>query len=137
MKILALIAVSALALFGVAFVSSAFADETATPTPSISPLPTGSTSDSESSEESEAPEETEAVEPEEVDTEVEELDAENQAEGDAFDEDIAEAEQSGNSEDAMELKEAASIVTSVTVPEVTEMAADNTEAHAIITGTTP
>ena len=152
-KIQALAAVSALALYGVAFGSSAFADVTATPTPIISPLSADSEIDIQSSDESDAqgvldgssstlavstdvPSETDSVEPAEIDTEVEALDAENQQESDSFNQDITDAEQSGNQEDAVELGVAASIVTSVTVPEVTAMTTDNTEAHAIITGTT-
>jgi hypothetical protein len=63
------------------------------------------------------------------------LDAENQQEAESFNHDIADAEQSGNQDDAVELGAAASIVTSVTAPEVTAMATDDTEAHAIIPGT--
>jgi hypothetical protein len=149
-KIQALAAVSALALYGVAFGSSAFADETATPTATISASPADSNSDTQSSDESDAqavldgsslslavstdlPSETDSVEPAEIDTEVEALDSENQQEADSFNQDITDAEQSGNQDDAVELGVAASIVTSVTAPEVTAMATDDTEAHAIIT----
>lgn len=152
MRTLALASAGILALYGVGFGSSASAEGPATPKPTISPMPTSGGSEAESSDESdaqavlsgsqsaesvssEAPEATEAVEPQEVDTEVEALDAENQAEGDAFGQDVAEAEQSGDQESAVELKDAAAVVTSVTVPEVTAMTADNTEAHAVITGT--
>lgn len=151
-KIQALAAVSALALYGVAFGSSAFADETATPTATTSTLSANSNNDLQSNDENDAlaildgtsstlsvsddvPSETDSVEPVEVDDEVEALDAENQQEADSFNQDIADAEQSGNQDDAVELEAAASVVTSVTVPEVKAMAQDDTEAHAIVMGT--
>lgn len=142
-KIFTLISVSALALAGVAFVSSASADETATPSPTESASSSGSSDESDaqaivngsqsaSDISSETPEDTEAVEPEEIDTEVAEIDAENQAEGAAFSQDVAEA---GDAEDAATLAQAGAEVTSVTAPEAADTAADNHQANALINDT--
>ena len=160
MKISVITAASALALFGGAFVSTASADSTATPTPTVSPAPTANPFDVQVNDESDAQaligdnqdeldilnaqvnadvsdEDAQAETPEapEIDTEVEAIDAENQQESDSFNEDITQAEQSGNHDDAVELAAAASIVTSVTAPEAAAMASDDNEAHAILVGT--
>ena len=137
MKVLAITSISALALSGVAFVSFAFADETATSSPTESSANSGSSDESDAQAagdvSSETPETPEVVEPEEVDTEVADLEAENQAEGDAFSQDVAEA---GDAEDAAALTQAGAEVTSVTAPEAADAAADNHQANALINGTT-
>lgn len=162
MRISVLTTVSALTLFGGAFVSTASADNTPAPTPTVSPAPNTNPLDAEVNNETDAQaligdnqdeqdvlnaqanagvnnEDAQAETPEtpeapEVDTEVDAVNAENQQESDSFNEDITQAEQSGNHDDAVELEADAAIVTSVTVPEATAIAADDTEAHAIITG---
>ena len=162
MRIAALTAAGALALFGGAFASSASADSTPTPTPTptISSASSSNAFDAEVNDETDAQaligdnqdeqdvlnaqvnadvnsEGAQAETPEapEVDTEVDAINAENQQESDSFNEDVTQAEQSGNHDDAVELAAAASIVTSVTVPEATAIAADDTEAHAFLVGT--
>ena len=70
----------------------------------------------------------------ENDSQVAEVNNENSAETASFSEDIAAANQAGENEDAAQLTESASIVTSVTVPEVSAMVADDTEAHNLIVG---
>ena len=150
-KIQAFVTVSALVLYGVAFGSSAFADVTPSPIATISSAPADTNSDPQASDENDAegilnggsitvgvstelPDENDSVEPVEVDSDVQALDAENQMEYYAFNQDITDAEQSGNQGDAADLRVAAAIVTSLTVPEVTAMNTDNIEAHTIMTG---
>lgn len=159
MKISVLTTASALALFGGAFASTASADSTPSPTPTVSPAPNTNPLDVEVNDETDVQAligdnqdeqdildvqvnadindedaQAENVDAQENDTEVDEIDAENQQESDSFNQDITQAEQSGNHDDAVELGVAASIVTSVTVPEAKAMAADDTEAHVILTG---
>lgn len=159
MKISVLTTVSALALFGGAFASAASADSTPSPTPTVSPAPNTNPLDVEVNDETDVQAligdnqdeqdilnvqvnadindedvQAENVDAQENDTEVDEIDAENQQESDSFNQDITQAEQSGNHDDAVELGVAASIVTSVTAPEAKAMAADDTEAHVILTG---
>lgn len=156
-KISVLTAVSALALSGVAFGSSALASDTVTPTPTvatptISPISGGDTLDSELNAEIDAQgilggsESTDAilnnqagdlngtVEVQENDGEVDAINTDNQQEQASFEEDINAAVQSGDINDAAELSAAAAIVSSVTVPAATAMASDDAEAHAIMTG---
>ena len=70
----------------------------------------------------------------ENDSQVAEVNNDNSAETASFTEDIAAANQAGENEDAALLTESASIVTSVTLPEVSAMVADDTEAHNLIVG---
>ena len=168
MRISALTAVSALALFGGAFGSAAIAADTPTPSPTATATPTSNPLDAavndqsaakailgnnqstlnvltseveaaEADEAAEAPEDAEAVEAaevEEVDNEVEAIDTENQQESDSFEQDVADAVQAGDSQDAEALRQDAAIVTTVNAPEAQDMSTDNSEAHAIIVGTT-
>jgi len=160
-KISVLTSVSALALFGGAFVSGASATETATPTATaststtVNPLDVAVTSDDEvqaligdnqdeqdflnvqidaQNADQNVQEENDNVDVQENDSQLDELNAEDQAENDSFNQDIAQAEQSGNNEDAAQLKVDASIVTGVNDQEIKAVAADDTEAHVIITG---
>ena len=160
MKLTALTTAGALALFGGAFASSASADSTPTPTPTISSASSSNAFDAEVNDETvvqaligdnqdeldildaqvnadvsneDSPAET--PDTPEIDIEVDAINAENQQESDSFSEDVTQAEQSGNHDDAVELAAAASIVTSVTAPEVAAMASDDNEAHAILVGT--
>lgn len=70
----------------------------------------------------------------ENDSQVDEVNSDNSAESASFSEDIAAANQAGENEDAAQLTESASIVASVTLPVVTAMVADDTEAHDLIVG---
>ena len=71
----------------------------------------------------------------ENDNEVDDLNAENQQEEDSFSQDINSAEQDGDHDDAVELIAAAAIVTTVTAPEVQAISNDDSQAQAIIVGT--
>ena len=159
MKISVITAVGALALFGGAFVSTASADSTATPTPTVSPAPTTNPFDAQLNDEADAQtligdnqeeqdllsavatidltdEATvdENADVQEIDNGVDEIDADNNQVTDSFNQDITEAEQTGEHEDAVQLGVDAAIVTSVTVPEAHAMAADDNEAHGLLTG---
>jgi len=153
-KVLVLPAVGALFLAMTTLGTSAFATDTVTPSPSASPT------DSSSSDEgdvSAAVGDLQAVldeqrgdnanvqsilgdvqvensDVQENDSQVAEVNNENNEETASFSEDIAAANQAGENEDAAQLTESASIVTSVTVPEVSAMVADDTEAHNLIVG---
>ena len=159
-KVLVLPAVGALFLAMTTLGTSAFATDTVTPSPSASPTDSSS-SDSSSSDEgdvSAAVGDLQAVldeqqgdnadvqsilgdvqvensDVQENDSQVAEVNNENSAETASFSEDIAAANQAGENEDAAQLTESASIVTSVTVPVVSAMVADDTEAHNLIVGT--
>lgn len=149
MKISVLTAVSGLALSGVAFGSSAFAADPATPTPTVSStIDSGlnvevdgeslldgiqSTVGVSGSEESHVAG-TLNVDVQENDNEVDAINDENAQEQASFTDDISAAVQAGENEDAAQLSSAASIVASVTVPEVRAMASDDAEAHLMITG---
>lgn len=140
-KISVLPAVGALMLAAAAFGSSAFATDTATPTPSASPTTSSDEGDVTVATDDEI--EVQAIlgdlqdenaDVQENNDEVDAVNNENASEQASFDEDINAANQSGNSEDSVELAESASIVTSVTAPEVNAMMADDNEAHVLITG---
>ena len=160
MRLSVLTTVSALALFGGAFASSASADSTPTPTPTVSTAPNANPFDSQVNDETNVQAligdnqdeqdmldvlinadvnvgdvQSENVDIQENDNGVDEIDAENSQEGDVFNQDIAQADQNGNHDDAVELQIDASIVTSVTAPEAAAMASDDNEAHAILAGT--
>ena len=143
-KISVLPAAGALVLAAAAFGSSAFATDTVTPTPSASP--TVSTSSDEGDVTVATNDEVdvkailgdlqvETADVQEIDDEVDAVNNENTQEQASFDDDINAANQSGNNEDSVQLADSASIVTSVTAPEVDAMTADDTEAHVLITGT--
>ena len=141
-KISVLPAVGALMLAAAAFGSSAFATDTATPAPSASPTTSSDDGDVTVATNDEIDVQAilgdlqdENVDVQENDDEVDAVSNENASEQASFDEDISAANQSGNSEDSVELAESASIVTSLTAPEVDAMTADDTEAHVLITGT--
>jgi len=150
MKISVLAAVSGLALSGVAFGSSAFAAGPATPTPTVSStIDSGlnvevdgegilsgiqSTLGVLSSEDSQV-DGTLNVDVQENDSELDAINNENAQEQASFTDDITAAVQAGENEDAAQLSSAASIVASVTLPEVRAMASDDAEAHLMITGT--
>lgn len=141
-KISVLPAVGALMLAAAAFGSSAFASDTATPAPSASPTTSSDDGDVTVATNDEIDVQAilgdlqdENVDVQENDDEVDAVSNENASEQASFDEDISAANQSGNSEDSVELAESASIVTSLTAPEVDAMTADDTEAHVLITGT--
>ena len=143
-KISVLPAVGALILAAAAFGSSAFATDTVTPTPSASPTisttsdegdVTVATNDEVDVQAILGDLQVETADVQEIDDEVDAVNNENTQEQASFDEDINAANQSGNNEDSVQLADSASIVTSVTVPEVTAMTADDTEAHVLITGT--
>ena len=141
-KISVLPAVGALMLAAAAFGSSAFATDTATPAPSASPTTSSDDGDVTVATNDEIDVQAilgdlqdENVDVQENDDEVDAVSNENASEQATFDEDISAANQSGNSEDSVELAESASIVTSLTAPEVDAMTADDTEAHVLITGT--
>jgi hypothetical protein len=133
-KISVLPAVGALVLTAAAFGSSAFATDTATPTPSVSPS-VPSSDDEIDVQAILGGLQANSVDVQEVDDEVDAVNNDNIQEQASFDEDINAANQSGNNEDAAQLAESASIVTSVTAPEVNAMTADDNEAHLLITGT--
>jgi hypothetical protein len=158
MKLSVVTGVGALALSGLAFGSSALAANPVTPTPTnsaqptISPLP-GSSIDAELNDQSDVQsilgdvsvdavlgnqgmDESGTVDVQENDNEVDSINAGNQQEQASFDEDINAAVQAGAVDDAAQLSDAAVIVGSVTAPEAHAMAADDTEAHAIIVGAT-
>ena len=143
-KISVLPAVGALILAAAAFGSSAFATDTVTQTPSVSPTisttsdegdVTVATNDEVDVQAILGDLQVETADVQEIDDEVDAVNNENTQEQASFDEDINAANQSGNNEDSVQLADSASIVTSVTVPEVTAMTADDTEAHVLITGT--
>ena len=161
MKISTLSAVGALVLWSIPFGSSAFATDTPTPTPTptvitipnpvVSPTPgqnsedsnDNATEDINNSDEQAVGAEVQAVlgdgendsaDVQENDNEVDSVNAENGNEDASFNEDIAAANQSGDSEDTAALTAAAEVVTTVTVPEVKAMTGDNAEAHALIIG---
>lgn len=143
-KISVLPAVGALMLAAAAFGSSAFATDTATPTPSASPTVSTTSDEGDVTVVTDDEIEVQAIlgdlqdenaDVQENDNEVDAVNNENASEQASFDEDINAANQSGNSEDSVELTESASIITSVTAPEVDAMTADDTEAHVLITGT--
>ena len=141
-KISVLPAVGALMLAAAAFGSSAFATDTATPAPSASPTTSSDDGDVTVATNDEIDVQAilgdlqdENVDVQENDDEVDAVSNENASEQASFDEDISAANQSGNSEDSVELAESASIVTSLMAPEVDAMTADDTEAHVLITGT--
>ena len=145
-KISVIPAVGALILAAAAFGSSAFATDTVTPTPTPSASPTVSTSSDEGDVTVATNDEVdvqailgdlqvETADVQEIDDEVDAVNNENTQEQASFDEDINAANQSGNNEDSVQLADSASIVTSVTAPEVDAMTADDTEAHVLITGT--
>jgi hypothetical protein len=71
----------------------------------------------------------------ENDTQVDDLNVENQQEDDAFNLDINQAEQNGNHDDAAELAAAATIVATVTTPEIQAISNDDAQAQATIVGT--
>ena len=143
-KITVLPAVGALMLAAAAFGSSAFATETAAPLPSASPTNSSPSDEGDVSVATNDEIDVQAIlddlqvenaDVQESDDEVDAVNNENTSEQASFDEDINAANQSGNDEDSVQLAESASIVTSVTAPEVEAMTADDTEAHVLITGT--
>lgn len=155
MRISILATVSALALSGVAFASSAFATDTtaanasatASATAIISPTLGDSTLDSELNAEIDAQGSLDGIlgagqssvsisdnQGNQEESNVEVVNNENAQEQASFNDDINAAVQAGDSEDAAQLSTAASIVASITLPEVHAMASDDTEAHVLITG---
>ena len=143
-KISVLPAVGALLIAAAAFGSSAFATDTVTPVPSASPTVSSSSDEGDASVATNDEIDVQAIlgdvqvetaDVQESDDEVDAVNNENTSEQASFDEDINAANQSGNDEDSVQLAESASIVTSVTAPEVDAMTADDTEAHVLITGT--
>lgn len=156
MKIMVLTAVGSLALFGAAFGPSSFAADTSTavisPMPTVSPTPdqNSESGNNENSDENINNAQEEDVNSQvqsilgngdnnnsnvqENDSQIDEVNNENNQEQASFNEDISAANQSGNNEDGAQLKEAATVVTSVTVPEVKAMTTDNAQAHTLITG---
>ena len=151
-----------LTLLGGVLVSAASADTTPSPTPSASPKPTVNPLDAQVNDESDALElvggnqvgqnmindqvtedstsndgegQDENSSVQENDNEVDDLNAENQQEEDSFTQDINSAEQDGDHDDAVELIAAAAIVTTVTAPEVQAISNDDSQAQAIIVGT--
>ena len=143
-KITVLPAVGALMLAAAAFGSSAFATETAAPLPSASPTNSSPSDEGDVTVATNDEIDVQAIlddlqvenaDVQESDDEVDAVNNENTSEQASFDEDINAANQSGNDEDSVQLAESASIVTSVTAPEVEAMTADDTEAHVLITGT--
>ncbi len=159
MKISVLTTVGALALLSGAFTSSASATDTPSPTPTVSPAPNTNPLDIEVNDDldvqavigddqslqdllnaaldaqlNDENAQGENVDVQENDTDLDELEAEDQGEIDSFNQDITQAEQNGNSEDAADLKIDVSIVAGVSAPEIKAVAADDTQAHALITG---
>lgn len=162
MKILALATASSLTLLGGAFLSSAYADSTPAPTPSISSDNGGNPLDNQVNDETDSSglvsdnqdvqnlisdqlamdvnNSSEATQNGDsnglaVDAQVENLNVENQQEGDSFTQDISQADQNGNQDDAVELQADATIVADVTAPELADIANDDTVANDIIVGT--
>lgn len=161
-KALVVTIASSLTLFGGALVSAAYADTTPSPTPSISTQSDVNPVDAKVNDETDASvvvgenqdvknlisvqvaEDINANSNEdqngdsnvqENDIQSDDLIAENQQEDDAFNQDINQAEQNGNHDDAVELAAAATIVTTVTAPEIQAMSNDDAQAQAIIVGT--
>jgi len=156
-KVLVVPAVGALFLAMTVLGSSAFATDTVTASPSASPSDTSSsdegdvlavldvgtgvetTLDEQQGDSADVQSilgdvQAENSDVQENDSQVDEVNNDNSAESAAFSEDIAAANQAGENEDAAQLTESASIVTSVTLPEVSAMVADDTEAHNLIVG---
>jgi TolA-binding protein len=157
-------AVSALALSSVAFGSSAFASDTATPTPmpTISSPSTSDSIDSEISAELDVQglfgddqeltdfldsqladvnaevnaniQGDDSMDAQQGDDQLDALNSDDQQEQADFSTDINAATQAGEIDDAAELTADASIVASVTLPEVNAMTSDDAQAHALITG---
>lgn len=157
-KVLVVPAVGALFLAMTALGTSAFATDTVTPSPSASPTDTSSSDEGDTSvamndgtgdQVTEDAQQSDSVDVQailgdlqiensdvqESDPQVDEVNNDNNAEDASFNEDIAAANQAGEIEDAAQLTQSASIVTSVTAPELAAMTADDTAAHDLITGT--
>lgn len=127
-----LAAVSALTLSAFVFGANASATDTATPSPVVS-------TDSGSSDDVEIltllstqPGVTDNGQ--EVDASSDANKTEDAQEQAAFDDDIKAAVLAGDSDSASQLTAAASIVTSIDVPEIQAVAADDAEAHTLIIG---
>ena len=163
-KVSVVTAVSALALSSVAFGSSAFASETATPTPTptISSTSNSASVDSEMSSELDVQglfgddqelvdllnsqlaavdadvnvnvQGDDSMDAQQGDDQLDALNSDDQQEQADFSTDINAATQAGEIDDAAELSADASIVASVTLPEVSAMASDDAQAHALIVG---
>lgn len=162
MKALALTTAGSLTLFGGAFLSAAHADSTPVPTPSVSidtgvnPLDvqvndetdsSGVVSDNQDEQNliddqlaidigsNDGVSQNGDINLQEGDVQVDDLNVENQQEGDSFNQDISQADQNGNQDDAVALQADATIVTDVTAPEIADMSTDDTVANEIIVGT--
>ena len=162
MKALALTTAGSLTLFGGAFLSAAHADSTPAPTPSVSidtgvnPLDVQVNDETDSSGVvSDNQDEQNLIDDQLAidigsndgvsqngdinlqvgDVQVDDLNVENQQEGDSFNQDISQADQNGNQDDAVALQADATIVTDVTAPEIADMSTDDTVANDIIVGT--
>jgi TolA-binding protein len=163
-KLSVVTAVSALALSSVAFGSSAFASDTATPTPTptISSTSTSDSIDSETSAELDVQglfgddqeltdfldsqladvnaevnaniQGDDSMDAQQGDDQLDALNSDDQQEQADFSTDINAATQAGEIDDAAELSADASIVASVTLPEVNAMVSDDAQAHALIVG---
>lgn len=141
-RVTVLLGVGVLVLSGIAFGSSAFATDTAspsaTPNPAITQMPSSNTvglgQEDDSDAQATAGVQEDSADPQESDSEVEAIEAGDAQEQASFDDDVNAAVAAGESEDAAELTADASIVTSVSALEVTAMSADDTEAHNLIIG---
>ena len=129
-----LVAMSALTLSAIAFGTSASATDTATP----SPVPVVST-DTGSGDDAEllALLNTQADvinNVQDADNSISTNNVEDAQEQAAFDDDIKTAVLAGDADSAAQLTSAAAIVTSIDVPEVQAVAADDAVAHLLIIG---
>ncbi len=157
-KVLVVPAVGALFLAMTALGTSAFATDTVTPSPSASPTDSSSSDEADATVAAGTEGDVQSVLDGQLgddgdvqailgdlqienndllgdDAQVDEVNNDNNAQDASFSEDITAANQAGENEDVAQLTQSASIVTSVTAPEVAAMTADDTEAHDLIAGT--
>lgn len=162
MKVLALTTAGSLTLFGGAFLSAAHADSTPAPTPTVStdsgvnPLDAQVNDETDSSGLVSDNQDVQNLIDDQLaidvgsnigltlngtlnqqvgDVQVDDLNVENQQEGDSFSQDISQADQNGNQDDAVALQADATILTDVTAPEIADMSTDDSVANDIIVGT--
>jgi len=129
-----LTAISALTLSAVAFGTNASATDTATPSPApVISTDSGANDDAEIltllSAQSDVTDNTQVV-----DTLSDANKTEDALEQAAFDDDVKAAVLAGDSASAAQLTASAAILTSIDVPEVQAVAADDAEAHTLIIG---
>jgi len=127
-----LTAIGALTLSAVAFGTSASATDTPPPAPVVS-TDSGASDDAEISALLSAQPEVTAN-AQEADTSIGANSSEDAQEQAAFDDDVKAAVLAGDTGSAAQLTAAAAIVTSIDVPEVQAMAADDAAAQALIIG---